>query len=307
MCCAPPPPLALPPRPRIPFARAPCPPTPPPPLPHHPRPRAPRRYEELQALHSQLTSLLAAGEASGGGLCAAQAAAELAGVPAAGSAALHAQQAALAEARCRERFERKALEEFVRQSLQEEIPPPPVVLASDRLGEGEGDGRGADGLALFRDAAELRGGDGGVAELQARIHILSNARRSHAAAWEEMVRATSARVESLRSLKAQLNEPLADDGAGGGLGAGGAPSAACADGAACGGFVTPRNAPVALCAVAGADEPTPARPGGSIRRQPSGKLRQQVRPGCGVGGTSTAPYQPPPAPTSPLSASMRPQ
>ena len=69
-----------------------------------------RREEELTALHHQLTALLQAGEATGGALSAAQAAAELAGVASAEASGLHAQQGALAEARCRERFERRAVE-----------------------------------------------------------------------------------------------------------------------------------------------------------------------------------------------------
>ena len=79
-------------------------------------------------MHAQLTSLLAASEASGGGLSAAQAAAELAGVPTAGSGSLHAQQSYLAEARCRERFERRALEEFIRHSLTNDLPAAPPAV-----------------------------------------------------------------------------------------------------------------------------------------------------------------------------------
>ena len=98
-------------------------------------------------MHAQLTALLAASEQSGG-LSAAQAAAELAGVEVGGGGAvqLHAQQAALAEARCRERFERLALEEFIKHSLHDlpHVPvPPPASAPNAKAAAGGGGGAAA--------------------------------------------------------------------------------------------------------------------------------------------------------------------
>ena len=165
-----------------------------------------RREEELTALHHQLTALLQSGES--GGLFTAQAAAKL-GVPNVGAAGLHASQAHLAEARCRERFERRAFEEFLRQSLNDELPPPPTFEKSVDTQDHEG---GAMWLV------DETGGDGGLAELQARVQMLSNARRSHAEAWESMVRATAERVDALRALRHQLHQPPRGEEEGGDFG-----------------------------------------------------------------------------------------
>ena len=165
------------------------------------------RYEELEAMHNQLTALLQAGDANGGGhgISAAQAAAELAGVPTTSSssgASLHQQQAALAEARYREHFARAALEGFVRSSLTEEdLPPLPLnSFRSDTSIEENDD-----------DVMSPVGDMGRLAELQARVQMLRNAQRSHKDAWEALVKATSDRVDALRTLKAQL--PAAEEDA----------------------------------------------------------------------------------------------
>ena len=201
------------------------------------------------------------------------------------AASLHAQQAALAEARCRERFERRALEEFVKQSLSEELPPPPAFEPSGGKGGKSGEGvaggeneGGGDGTSDEEElerwllaASEMVGGDGGLAELQARVQMLNSARRSHAEAWAAMAEATRERVESLRTLKLQLSE--ANGGEGGGDDAATTTTATTttttAATTACGdGMSTPRAAP--LVAVHGLD--TPIRPG-SLRRQQSDLLR----------------------------------
>ena len=154
-------------------------------------------------MHAQLTALLAASEQSGG-LSAAQAAAELAGVEVGGGGAvqLHAQQAALAEARCRERFERRALEEFIKHSLHDlpHVPVPPPASASNAKAAagGGGAGAGAGGGGGEEDVQEQEeeeavgwslGVDSGLAELQARVGMLGNAYRSHAQAWKVRTRA----------------------------------------------------------------------------------------------------------------------
>jgi hypothetical protein len=75
-------------------------------------------------MHAQLTALLAASEQSGG-LSAAQAAAELAGVEVGGGGAvqLQAQQAALAEARCRERWQSRPSQRPSPRPLPRRPPP----------------------------------------------------------------------------------------------------------------------------------------------------------------------------------------
>jgi len=152
-------------------------------------------------MHAQLTALLAASEQSGG-LSAAQAAAELAGVEVGGGGAvqLHAQQAALAEARCRERFERRALEEFIKHSLHDlphvPVPPPASALNAKAAagGSGGGGGGGGGGEDDVQEQEEEAVGwslgvDSGLAELQARVGMLGNAYRSHAQAWKVRTRA----------------------------------------------------------------------------------------------------------------------
>ena len=153
-------------------------------------------------MHAQLTALLAASEQSGG-LSAAQAAAELAGVEVGGGGAvqLHAQQAALAEARCRERFERRALEEFIKHSLHDlpHVPVPPPASApnaSAKAAAGSGGGGGGGGGGGSGEEVDMQeqeeeeavgwslGVDSGLAELQARVGMLGNAYRSHAQAWK---------------------------------------------------------------------------------------------------------------------------
>ena len=137
------------------------------------------RYAELAAMHTQLTSLLASSEASGG-LSAAQAAAELAGVRlgAVHGVDLHAQQASLAEARCRERFERRALEEFIRQSLHDDLPKPPPTSHPSSSGEGSSGEHRADGErdgdvdgdeGGLWSCEDLVSRDGGLAELQVSL------------------------------------------------------------------------------------------------------------------------------------------
>jgi hypothetical protein len=158
-------------------------------------------------MHAQLTALLDAYEQSGG-LSAAQAAAELAGVEVGGGGAvqLHAQQAALAEARCRERFERRALEEFIKHSLHDlphvPVPPPASALnakaaagggAKAAAGGGGGGGGGGEDDVQEQEEEEAVGWslgvDSGLAELQARVGMLGNAYRSHAQAWKVRTRA----------------------------------------------------------------------------------------------------------------------
>ena len=151
-------------------------------------------------MHAQLTALLAASEQSGG-LSAAQAAAELAGVEVGGGGAvqLHAQQAALAEARCRERFERRALEEFIKHSLHDlphvPVPPPASALNAKAAAGGSGGGGGGGGEDDVQEQEEEEavgwslGVDSGLAELQARVGMLGNAYRSHAQAWKVRIRA----------------------------------------------------------------------------------------------------------------------
>ena len=244
------------------------------------------RNEELEEMHRQLTALLASSEA-GGSFSAAQAAAELAGVPAAGGAGLHAQQAALAEARCRERFERRALEEFIRHSLHDLPTPPAKPSAAVTVAEGEGEGEGGseDAASVISPRAWLDnwsvGVDGGLAELQARVGMLSNAHRSHAQSWTAMEAATAERVESLSSLKAQLgaapeadgssNEPSPrEEGAG-----------VAAVAVAGGESVVPRlTLSISTGSPDGGDTPmgTPrdvVTPRGGLRRQPSNALIRQ--------------------------------
>ena len=150
-------------------------------------------------MHAQLTALLAASEQSGG-LSAAQAAAELAGVEVGGGGAvqLHAQQAALAEARCRERFERRALEEFIKHSLHDlphvPVPPPASALNAKAAAGGSSGGGGGGGEDDVQEQEEEEavgwslGVDSGLAELQARVGMLGNAYRSHAQAWKVRIR-----------------------------------------------------------------------------------------------------------------------
>ena len=147
-------------------------------------------------MHAQLTALLAASEQSGG-LSAAQAAAELAGVEVGGGGAvqLHAQQAALAEARCRERFERRALEEFIKHSLHDlpHVPvPPPASAPNAKAAAGGGGGGGEDDVQEQEEEEAVGwslGVDSGLAELQASVGMFGNAYRSHAQACKERIRA----------------------------------------------------------------------------------------------------------------------
>ena len=154
-------------------------------------------------MHAQLTALLAASEQSGG-LSAAQAAAELAGVEVGGGGAvqLHAQQAALAEARCRERFERRALEEFIKHSLHDlpHVPvPPPASALNAKAAAGAGGGGEEDVQEQEEEEAVgwSLGVDSGLAELQARVGMLGNAYRSHAQAWKVRTRAPLSASECL--------------------------------------------------------------------------------------------------------------
>jgi hypothetical protein len=108
---------------------------------------------------------------------------------------LHAQQAALAEARCRERFERRALEEFIKHSLHDlpHVPvPPPASAPNAKAAAGGGGGGGEDDVQEQEEEEAVGwslGVDSGLAELQARVGMLGNAYRSHAQAWKVRTRA----------------------------------------------------------------------------------------------------------------------
>lgn len=158
-------------------------------------------------MHAQLSSLLASSEATGG-LSAAQAAAELAGVAPSASSSSGGGPAALAEARCRERFERKALEEFIRHALHDELPPAPAREHAERSDEAcDNEAEPSLDEASLEEALGGGGGDGGLAELDARLGMLGNAYRSHERSWVEMASATADRVRTAPQLPRPPPEP----------------------------------------------------------------------------------------------------
>ena len=79
---------------------------------------------------------------------------------------------------------------FVRSSLTEEdLPPLPLNNFRSDTSTEEND----------EDVMSPVGDMGGLAELQARVQMLRNAQRSHKDAWEALVKATSDRVDALRT------------------------------------------------------------------------------------------------------------
>ena len=115
-------------------------------------------YEALEAMHLQLSQLLTARAADGSAASAAGQAARLAGDEQA-AGGLEVQQASLAEARARERFERRALLETARQA---ELSPPARGGTATA-----GGGRGGGGR-VARAAGAVGGGGGREAAAAAR-------------------------------------------------------------------------------------------------------------------------------------------